>query len=145
MGQFLTFHRVHCYERVDKLFLKVTNPNIWTFVLKKIVVVVKLALLTNYFWVVSLIFTWCFILATLSQAFPHEIEPATTECRAETLPLSYWSILHTRDAKIHLFPCPWGYNNYVDAYFQSSWEDMALEVTMSSVKSTDVTYQIHSC
>ena len=23
---------------------------------------------------------------------------------------------------IHLFSCPWGYNNYADAYFQSSWE-----------------------
>ena len=39
------------------------------------------------------------------------------------------------------FSCPWGYNNYADAYFQSSWEDVALEVTVSSVKSTDVTYK----
>ena len=32
-----------------------------------------------------------------------------------------------------------GYNNYADAYLQSSWEDVAQEVTVSSVKSTDVT------
>ena len=38
----------------------------------------------------------------------------------------------------HLYPCPWHYNNYADVYFQSSWEDVALEVTVSSVKSTDV-------
>ena len=44
---------------------------------------------------------------------------------------------------VHLFPCPWGYNNDMDAYFQSSWEDMALEVTVSSVKSMDVTYMTH--
>ena len=42
------------------------------------------------------------------------------------------------------FFAPWGYDNYTDVYFQSSWEDMALEVTMSSVKSTDVTYKTHS-
>ena len=41
---------------------------------------------------------------------------------------------------VHLLPCPWGYSNYADAYFQSSREDMALEVTVSSVKCTDVTY-----
>ena len=34
-----------------------------------------------------------------------------------------------------------GYNNYAVAYFQSSWEVVALEVTVSSVKSTDVTYK----
>ena len=45
---------------------------------------------------------------------------------------------------INLFPCPWGYKNYADTYFQSSWEDMALEVTVSSVKSTDVTYKTRS-
>ena len=32
---------------------------------------------------------------------------------------------------VHLFPCPWGYD-YVDVYLQSSWEDVALEVTLSS-------------
>ena len=31
----------------------------------------------------------------------------------------------------------WGQNNYTGMYLQSSWEDAALEVTMSSVKSTD--------
>ena len=36
-------------------------------------------------------------------------------------------------------PCPWGYNNYVDAHFQTSREDVALEVTASSVKSTNLT------
>ena len=45
---------------------------------------------------------------------------------------------------VHLFLCLWGYDNYADAYFQSSWEDVALEVTVSSVKSTDVTYKTHS-
>ena len=24
---------------------------------------------------------------------------------------------------VHLFSCPYGYNNYMDAYFQSPWED----------------------
>ena len=33
-----------------------------------------------------------------------------------------------------------GYD-YADTYLQSSWEDVALEVTVSSVKSTDVTYK----
>ena len=89
-----------------------------------------------------------------------EIEPTTRECRAETLPLSRQFTLHTCDAKpfnsqydsstqkkkenVHLYPCPWGYNNYADAYFKSSWEDLALEVTMSSVKITDVTCKTHS-
>ena len=46
---------------------------------------------------------------------------------------------------VHLYPYPWGYNNnYVDAYFQCSWEDVALEVTVSSVKSTDVICKTHS-
>ena len=45
---------------------------------------------------------------------------------------------------IDLYPCPWGHNNYMDAYFRSSWEDMALEVTVSSVKSTDITCKTHS-
>ena len=40
--------------------------------------------------------------------------------------------------------CPWAHNNYADAYFQSSWEDVALEVTVSSVKSTDGTCLTHS-
>ena len=30
------------------------------------------------------------------------------------------------------------------AHFESSWEDVVLEVTVFSVKSTDVTYKIHS-
>ena len=46
-----------------------------------------------------------------------EIKPVTTDCRAETLQLS------------HQF---------------MSWENMALEVTMFSVKSTDVTFKTHS-
>ena len=48
-----------------------------------------------------------------------------------------------KQENVYLFPCPWGNNNYVDAYFQSSWEDMAKDVTMSSIKSTDITYKIH--
>ena len=40
--------------------------------------------------------------------------------------------------------CPWGYCNYADAYFQSFWEDVTLEVTVSSVKSTNVTCKTHS-
>ena len=88
-----------------------------------------------------------------------EIEPATTECRAEPLPLNYWSPSLTgfsgngnliydiipllKKEKVHLFLCPWGYD-YVDAYLQSSWEDVTPEVTVSSVKSTDVTYKIPS-
>ena len=45
---------------------------------------------------------------------------------------------------LNLYPCPWGHNNYADAYYQSSWEDVALEVTVSSIKSTDVTCKTHS-
>ena len=33
---------------------------------------------------------------------------------------------------------------HVDAYFQTSWEDVTLEVTVSFVKSTDVTYKTYS-
>ena len=66
-----------------------------------------------------------------------EIEPMT-ECRAETLPLSLsphciqvmpYIIPLLKKENVHLYPCPWGYNNYVDAYFQSSWEDVVLQVT----------------
>ena len=39
---------------------------------------------------------------------------------------------------------PWGHNNYTDAYLKSSWEDVALEVTVSTVKNTDVTCKTHS-
>ena len=49
-----------------------------------------------------------------------------------------------KNENVHLYPCPWGYNNYADAYFQSSWEDAALEVVVSSVKNTDVTCKTHS-
>ena len=49
---------------------------------------------------------------------PLEIEPVTSDCRAETLQLSHHSILHTFDAKLtSLYPCPWGHNNYADVYF----------------------------
>ena len=103
---------------------------------------------------------------------PLEIKPATTDFRAETLQLSYQYLSHTSDAKltrhgncagfsghgnsihnitpqlkkenIHLYPCSWDHNNHADAYFLSSWEDVALEVTVSSVKSTDVTCRTHS-
>ena len=44
---------------------------------------------------------------------------------------------HLKKENVHLFPSPWG-NNYVDAYLQSSREDMTLEMTKSFVKSTDV-------
>ena len=49
-----------------------------------------------------------------------------------------------RKENVDLYPCPLGHNNYADAYFLSSWEDVALEVTMSYVKSTDVTCKTHS-
>ena len=32
-----------------------------------------------------------------------------------------------------LFPCPWGYDE-ADTYLQSSWKDVALEVTVFSVR-----------
>ena len=48
-----------------------------------------------------------------------------------------------KNENVDLYPCPWGHNNYVDAYFLSSWEDVSLEVTVSSVKSTDVTCKTH--
>ena len=34
---------------------------------------------------------------------------------------------------VYLFPCPWGYD-YADTYRQSSWENAAQEVTVSSVR-----------
>ena len=70
---------------------------------------------------------------------------SNTECRAETQTLSYWFTLHTRDVKFI------SHNSSIlkikkievsgnmDVYLQSSWEDVALEVTMSSVKITDIT------
>ena len=57
---------------------------------------------------------------------------------------SIHNIIPLRKEKCTLSPCPWGLNNYGDAYFPSSWEDVALEVTVSPVKSTDVTYKTHS-
>ena len=57
---------------------------------------------------------------------------------------SIYNIIPLLKENVHLYPCPWLWNNYADAYFQSRWEDMALEVTMSSVKSTDATCMIHS-
>ena len=33
---------------------------------------------------------------------------------------------------------------YADVYFQSSWEDVALEVTVFSVNSTNLTYKTYS-
>ena len=39
----------------------------------------------------------------------------------------------------HLYSCSWRYNNYAGTYFQSFREDVAQEVTVSSVKSSDVT------
>ena len=39
---------------------------------------------------------------------PLEIEPATTDCKAETLQLSHWSISHISDAKLTShWRCPW--------------------------------------
>ena len=49
-----------------------------------------------------------------------------------------------KEENVHLYPCPYGYNIYVDAYFQTSLEDVALDVTVSSVKNTDETYKTHS-
>ena len=49
-----------------------------------------------------------------------------------------------KKGNVHIHPCLWGYNNRGDAYSQSSWENVALEVTMSSVKCTDVTCKTHS-
>ena len=40
---------------------------------------------------------------------------------------------------VHLYPYPWGYDNYTDVYFQFSWEDVVPEVTVSSIKNMDVT------
>ena len=34
---------------------------------------------------------------------------------------------------VHLYVCPWAYNDY--AYFQTSRENVVLELTLSSVKS----------
>ena len=45
----------------------------------------------------------------------------------------YNIILLLKKENVHLFPCPWGHD-YVDAYLQSSWKDVAGEVTMSSVR-----------
>ena len=45
---------------------------------------------------------------------------------------------------VYLYHCHWGYNNYVDAYFQFAWEDMALEVTVYSVKIMDITCKTNS-
>ena len=36
---------------------------------------------------------------------PLKVEPATTECRARTLPLSYWSTWHTSNAKLTCINC----------------------------------------
>ena len=40
---------------------------------------------------------------------------------------------------VDLYPCLCVRNDYADAHLQSSWEHMALEETVSSVKSTDLT------
>ena len=61
----------------------------------------------------------------------------------------YGNSIHTiipllKKENVHLYPCPWGYNNYADAYFQSSWEDVVQEATVFSVKSTDVTCKTRS-
>ena len=45
---------------------------------------------------------------------------------------------------VHLFLWPRGYNNYADAFFQSSLEAVALDVTVSSEKSMDITNKTHS-
>ena len=39
----------------------------------------------------------------------------------------------------HVYTCPLVYNNYADAYFQSDSGDVALDVTESPVKRTNVT------
>ena len=67
----------------------------------------------------------------------------TTDCRVETQQLSHQSISHTSDTKL-ISHGNCGHNNYVDAYFPSSWDDVALEVAVSSVKSMDVTCKTYS-
>ena len=52
--------------------------------------------------------------------------------------------LLNKKENLHLFSCPWDYNNFLDAYSQYSWEDVVLKITMSSIKSTDVAYKTHS-
>ena len=64
----------------------------------------------------------------------------TCAWRTETLD-SCFDLIKSHQQRIRW---SWGYNNYADAYFQSPWEDVALEMTVSSVKSTDVTCKTHS-
>ena len=54
----------------------------------------------NYFWSDNLACTaWEY--RNMTPGFPRlEIETATTECRAESLPLNYWTISHTSFAKL---------------------------------------------
>ena len=42
----------------------------------------------------------CFDLIIITVIFPLEIGSATTEWRAETIPLRYWSTSHTSDARL---------------------------------------------
>ena len=50
---------------------------------------------------------------------------------------------HGKRENVDLYPCSWGHNIYTDTYFLSSWEDVTLEVTVSSVKSTGVICKTH--
>ena len=52
--------------------------------------------------------------------------------------------MYNNSQNVDLYPSLGGHDNYADAYFVSSWEDMALDATVSSVKSTDVTCKTHS-
>ena len=54
------------------------------------------------------------------------------------------SIYKKEKENVPLIPRPSGHNNYAEVYIQSSWEDVAQQVTVSSVKSTDETCKIHS-
>ena len=68
----------------------------------------------------------------LSWVITLQIELPWPENRANTGNSIYNIIPFLKKENVHLFPCPWGYD-YVDAFVQSSWEDVALVVTVSTV------------
>ena len=90
----------------------------------------------------------CFLkLPYLSEIITKEIHRVYIFLKVEELycELNYYDQKFLlKKEKCTLYPCSWGYNNYADAYFQSSWEDEALDETLSSVKSTYVTCKTHS-
>ena len=89
------------------------------------------------------IVNWITMTRKSGEHWPHDIRKRWT---AVLTLLGLISSVHRNLKKenLHLHPCPWSYDNYADPYFQSSWEDAVLEVTVSSVKNTDVTCKTHS-